>query len=198
MSNITAKQIADLRAKTGIGMMECKNALVEAGGNEEKAMEILRKKGAAKAAKRSERETKNGIIESYIHAGGKIGVMVEVLAETDFVAKNEEFKEFAHDVALHIAAMAPKFVSRDEVPAEEVAKEREILLEEVKASGKPENIAEKIVEGRLSKFYSEICLLEQSFVKNPDLTINDLLNEKISKIGEKIVISRFCRFEIGA
>lgn len=195
--SVTAKDIADLRAKTGIGMMECKKALVEAEGNEEKAIEILRKKGGAKAAKKAERETNNGIVEAYIHGNGKIGVLVEVLAETDFVAKNEEFKEFAHDVALHIAAMAPKYISKDEVPADEVAKEKEILLEEVKASGKPAEIAEKIVEGRLNKYFEEYCLLYQPFVKDPSKTIEDLLNEKISKIGEKIVIARMSRFQIG-
>jgi len=195
--SVTAKDIADLRAKTGIGMMECKKALVEAEGNEEKAIEILRKKGGAKAAKKAERETNNGIVEAYIHGNGKIGVLVEVLAETDFVAKNDEFKEFAHDVALHIAAMAPKYISKDEVPADEVAKEKEILLEEVKASGKPAEIAEKIVEGRLNKYFEEYCLLYQPFVKDPSKTIEDLLNEKISKIGEKIVIARMSRFQIG-
>ncbi|MEI7791925.1 MAG: translation elongation factor Ts [Candidatus Berkelbacteria bacterium] len=195
--SVTAKDIADLRAKTGIGMMECKKALVEAEGNEEKAIEILRKKGGAKAAKKAERETNNGIVEAYIHGNGKIGVLVEVLAETDFVAKNDEFKEFAHDVALHIAAMAPKYISKDEVPPDEVAKEKEILLEEVKASGKPAEIAEKIVEGRLNKYFEEYCLLYQPFVKDPSKTIEDLLNEKISKIGEKIVIARMSRFQIG-
>lgn len=195
--SVTAKDIADLRAKTGIGMMECKKALVEAEGNEEKAIEILRKKGGAKAAKKAERETNNGIVEAYIHGNGKIGVLVEVLAETDFVAKNDEFREFAHDVALHIAAMAPKYISKDEVPADEVAKEKEILLEEVKASGKPAEIAEKIVEGRLNKYFEEYCLLYQPFVKDPSKTIEDLLNEKISKIGEKIVIARMSRFQIG-
>lgn len=195
--SVTAKDIAELRARTGIGMMECKKALVEAEGNEEKAIEILRKKGGAKAAKKAERVTNNGIVEAYIHGNGKIGVLVEVLAETDFVAKNDEFKEFAHDVALHIAAMAPKYISKDEVPADEVAKEKEILLEEVKASGKSAEIAEKIVEGRLNKYFEEYCLLYQPFVKDPSKTIEDLLNEKISKIGEKIVIARMSRFQIG-
>jgi elongation factor Ts len=195
--SVTAKDIADLRAKTGIGMMECKKALVEAEGNEEKAIEILRKKGGAKAAKKAERETNNGIVEAYIHGNGKIGVLVQVLAETDFVAKNDEFKEFAHDVALHIAAMAPKYITKDEVPADEVAKEKAILLEEVKASGKPAEIAEKIVEGRLNKYFEEYCLLYQPFVKDPSKTIEDLLNEKISKIGEKIVIAKMSRFQIG-
>ena len=194
---ITAKQIAELRAKTGSGMMDCKQALEEASGNEEKAVEILRKKGAAKAAKKADREAKEGIIESYIHANGKIGVLVEVLSETDFVAKNEEFKQFAHDIALHIAAMSPLYVSREEVPAEAVAKEKETLMEEVKSSGKPAEIAEKIVEGRLGKFYGDICLLDQPFAKDQTKIIQELLNEKIAKIGEKIEIRRFCRFEIG-
>lgn len=197
MSNITAKQIADLRSKTGIGMMDCKKALEEANGDENKAIEILKKKGIAKAAKRAEREANEGVIESYVHSNGKIGVLVEVLSETDFVAKNEEFKEFAHDIALHIAAMSPKYVKREEVPADLVAKEKEDLTEEIKSSGKPAEIAEKIVEGRLSKFFEEICLLEQPFVKDQTKKISDLLNEKIAKIGEKLEIKRFCRLEIG-
>jgi elongation factor Ts len=195
--NITAKEIAALRARTGLGMMECKAALVEADGDAEKAIDIMRKKGVAKAAKRAERTTSNGIIESYVHNNGKIGVLVEVLAETDFVAKNDEFKEFAHDVALHVAAMNPKYLSREEIPAEILEKEKAIVMEEVKASGKPENIVEKMVEGKMAKFAAEICLLDQPFVKDGDKTISDLLTEKIAKIGEKIVIARFCRFEIG-
>ena len=195
--NITAKQIAELRAKTGIGMMECKKALVEAGGDESKAMEILKKAGTLKAMKRADRETNAGIVESYVHSDGRIGVIVEVLAETDFVAKNDEFKAFAHDVALHVAAMNPRFVSKEDVPAEEVEKERADFVDEVAKSGKPKDIADKIVEGKLSKYLDEICLLNQPFVKDPSMTINDLLTEKISKIGEKITISRFCRFEIG-
>lgn len=198
MAEITAKLIAELRAKTGIGMMECKKALVEAGGDMDKAIEVLKKSGAAKALKRADREAKAGIIESYIHSNGQIGVIVEVLAETDFVAKNDEFKAFAHDVALHIAAMNPKYISSTEVPADQVEAERKNLVEEVLASGKPKEIADKIVEGKLGKFYDEICLLNQAFVKDQTMTIGDLLTEKIAKIGEKIVISRFCRFEIGA
>jgi elongation factor Ts len=197
MANITATQIAALRAKTGLGMMECKKALVEAGGDMDKAIEILKKSGAAKAMKRMDRETGEGIVESYVHTDGRIGVIVEVLAETDFVAKNDEFKAFAHDVALHIAAMNPRFISHDQVPADEVAKERQNFTEEVMASGKPKEIADKIIEGKLAKYLDEICLLNQPFVKDPAVTINDLLTEKIAKIGEKITISRFCRFEIG-
>lgn len=198
MANISAKDIANLRAKTGIGMMDCKKALEEASGDVDKAIEILRKKGMAKAEKRAERETKAGVIECYIHANNQLGVLVEVLAETDFVAKNDEFKEFAHDIALHIAAVNPKYTTKEDVPESEIEKVRAEFTEEVKASGKPENIAEKIVEGKLSKYFEEICLLEQAFVKDPSLKVKDLLSEKIAKIGEKIIISRFCRFEIGA
>lgn len=197
MANITAKDIADLRARTGSGMMDCKKALEEAEGDAEKAIEVLRKKGQAKAAKKADRETREGIVESYIHSNGKIGVLVEVLSETDFVAKNDEFKEFAHDVALHIAAMNPKYLRPEDMDAEEVAKEKAIYLEEVKASGKSADIAEKIVEGKIRKFTEEGALMCQPFVKDPSKTIQDLLNEKIAKIGEKLEIKRFCRFEIG-
>lgn len=195
--NITAAQIAEFRKKTGLPMMDCKKALVEAGGDEAKAIEVLRKKGIAKADSKSERTTKAGLIESYIHNGGQIGVLVEVLSETDFVAKNEEFKTFVHDVALHVAASNPLYVSREDVPAEKLEEEKKILVEQVKAEGKPEEIAKKIVEGKLGKFYSEICLLEQPFVKDPDSTVGDLLTALVAKIGENIVISRFVRFEIG-
>lgn len=197
MANITAKEIAELRAKCGLPMMECKKALVEAEGNDVKAMEILRKKGAAKAESKAERETKSGIIDCYIHAGNQIGVLIEVLSETDFVAKNELFKSFVHDVALHIAAMNPKYIKREEIPADELKKEKDIFMEQAKAEGKPEAIAKKIVDGRLEKYYAEICLLDQPFIKDQDMTIGDLLKEKIAKIGENIVISRFVRFEIG-
>jgi elongation factor Ts len=193
---ITAKQIAELRERTGSGMMDCKNALVEANGDAEKAIEVLRKKGMAKAAKKADREAREGIIESYIHSNGKIGVLVEVLSETDFVAKNDEFKTFAHDVALHIAAMNPKYLKPEDANADEVAKEKAIYLEEVKASGKPANIAEKIVEGKIKKFTDDGALLCQPFVKDPSKTIQELLNEKIAKIGEKLEIKRFIRFEI--
>ena len=193
---ITAKEIAELRAKTGLPMMEVKSALIEAKGNEEEAIKILRKKGLSKVAKRAERETRSGLIESYVH-DGKIGVLVEVLTETDFVAKNEEFKEFVHNLALHIAAAGPKYLSRQDIPVVELDKEKQILLDEAKATGKPEEIAKKIVEGKLKNFYADYCLLNQPFIKNQDKTIEDMLTELVSKIGEKIVISRFCRFEIG-
>lgn len=195
--NITAKQIAEFRAKTGLPMMECKRALEEASGDTEKAIEILRKKGAAKAMKKAEREVKAGIIETYIHPGSQIGVLLEVDAETDFVTKNDEFKEFVHDVALHIAAMNPKCVSKDSVPTDDAEKEKKLFFEEIKGEGKPEAIAEKIVAGKMDKYFAEICLLSQPFVKDPSITITDLLNQKISKIGENIVIARFSRFEIG-
>lgn len=198
MTEITAKDIAALRAKTGLGMMDCKKALVEAGGDQEKAIELLKKKGMTKAANKAERVTKAGIVDCYIHQGNQIGVLIEVLSETDFVAKNEEFKNFVHDVALHIAAMNSKYISRNDVPKEEIDKEREFLEEQAKAEGKPAEIAKKMVEGRLEKYYQEICLLNQPFIKNQDMTVGDLLNEKIAKIGENIIISRFCRFEIGA
>jgi len=198
MTEIKASDIAALRAKCGLGMMECKKALTEAGGDEVKAIEILRKKGAAKAESKSERATTAGIVDCYIHAGNRIGVLIEVLSETDFVAKNEEFKQFVHDIALHIAAMSPKYVKRENVPAEELEKEKELLMEQAKTEGKPAEIAEKIVTGRIEKFYSEICLLDQPYVKDQETTVGELLTSKIQKIGENLVISRFTRFEIGA
>jgi len=197
MTTITAAQIAEFRAKTGLPMMECKSALIEAGGDAEKALEIMKKRGATKALKKAERETKSGLIESYVHPGGKIGVIVEVLTETDFVAKNDEFKEFVHDIALQIVALNPKYISKNDIPKEEKDKERNIYLDQVKKEGKSDKIVEKIVEGKLESYYEEICLLSQPFVKDQSLKIEDLLNQKISKIGENIVISRFSRFEIG-
>jgi len=193
---ITAKEIAELRAKTGLPMMEVKSALIEARGDEEEAIKILRKKGLSKVSKRAERETKSGLIESYVH-DGKIGVLVEVLTETDFVAKNDEFKEFVHDIALHVAATNPKYLSREEIPASELEKETQILMDEAKATGKPEEIAKKIVEGKLNNYFAEICLMDQPFIKDQDQKIEDMLTDLVSKIGEKIVISRFCRFELG-
>lgn len=194
---IKASEIAALRAKTGLPMMECKKALVEAGGDEKAAIEILRKKGAAKAESKADRTTCAGVVDSYIHLGSRIGVLVEVLSETDFVAKNEEFKAFVHDVALHIAAANPKYIKKEDVPAEILDEEKKMFMEQIKAEGKPDNIAEKIVTGKLEKYYSEVCLLNQPFVKDPDVTIGDLLTGKIQKIGENLVISRFSRFEIG-
>lgn len=194
---IRAKEIAELRQKTGLPMMECKKALVEAGGDEAKALEVLKKRGVLKAASKAERETKSGLIDCYVH-DGKIGVMVEVLVETDFVAKNDEFKAFVHDVALHIAAANPKYLNKSEIPADELEKEKADFLEQVRTEGKPENIAEKIVAGKIEKYCSEICLLNQPFVKDQTITIEELLTQKIAKIGENIIISRFCRYELGA
>lgn len=194
---ISAQQVKELREKTGAGMMDCKKALTEANGDMEKAVEILREKGLAAAAKKSGRIAAEGIVESYIHMGGKIGVLVEVNCETDFVAKTDEFREFVKDVAMHIAAARPQYIRREEVPAEVVEKEKEILRAQTLNEGKPANIVDKIVEGRIDKFFKENCLLEQEFVKNPDVTIDQLLKEKIAKIGENMNIRRFARFEMG-
>jgi len=197
MAEITTQMIKELREKTGAGIVDCKKALQEAGGDIEKAVEILRKKGAAKAAKKAERATAEGIVVSYIHAGGKVGALVELNCETDFVARTEDFKALGHEIAMQVAAMAPEYVSREEVPAEVVEKEKEVLKEQALAEGKPEHIVEKIVEGRLSKFFSEKCLLEQPWIKDDSKTIQDLLTEYITKLGENIKVKRFCRFEVG-
>ena len=197
MAEVTATQIAQLRARTGLGMMDCKKALVEAGGDETKAIELLKKKGLAKAASKSDRATCNGIIESYIHAGNQIGVLVEVLSETDFVAKNEEFKDFVHSVALHIVAMDPAYIDRTAIPEEDLLKTKADLIEQTKAEGKPEAMVEKIVEGRMEKYFAEVCLVDQAYVKDQDITVGDLLKQIIAKIGENIQISKFSRFEIG-
>lgn len=194
---ITASMVKELREKTGAGMMDCKKALAEANGNMEKAVEVLREKGIASAAKKSGRIAAEGLVESYIHSNGRIGVLVEVNCETDFVAKTEEFHAFVRDIAMHIAATNPKYLRREEVSQEEVEKEKEILKQQALNEGKPEKIIEKMVEGRLDKFYKEICLLEQAFVKDPDKTIDVLVKEKIAKIGENINIRRFVRYELG-
>jgi len=194
---ITAGMVKELREKTGAGMMDCKKALTEAGGDMERAVEILREKGLAAAAKKAGRIATEGLVESYIHAGGRIGVLVEVNCETDFVAKTEEFKSFVKDIAMQIAAAKPSYIRKDEVPAEEVEKERSILLAQALNEGKPEHIVEKMVEGRLEKYFKEICLLEQPFIKDPDKSIDQLLKETIAKIGENISIRRFARFELG-
>jgi elongation factor Ts len=194
---ITSKMVKDLRDKTQAGMMDCKKALEKTDGDMEKAVDLLRQKGLAVAAKRAGRATSEGVIETYIHAGGKLGVMVELGCETDFVAKNDDFREFARDLAMHIAAANPVSVSRDEVPAEVVAREKEIYVQQALDSGKPEAIVEKIVSGKVEKFLAEIVLLEQKFVKNPDLSIQDILNELVGRIGENISIKRFARFQVG-
>lgn len=194
---ITAQVVNELRTRTGAGLMDCKKALVETDGDMDAAAEILRKKGAATRDKKAGRSASQGTIASYIHLGGRIGVLVEVNCESDFVAKNELFQSFARDVAMHIAAAAPRFVTREEVPAEEVAKEAEIV--KAQCEGKPAAAIEKIVAGKLDKFFSEICLLEQPYVKDPSgkTTVNDLITEQITKTGENIKISRFSRFQIG-
>jgi len=193
--NITVKDIAAIRTKTGLPMMEIKSALVEAGGNEERAMEILRKKGLSKSEKRAGKKTNSGVVDSYVHAG-RIGVLVEVLCETDFVAKNEDFKNFAHEISLQVAATAPSYVEKDKIPTEVLEKEKKLFAEEAKNSGKPENVVEKIVQGRLEKYYSEVALLSQPYFRDPEKTVSDLLNEIIAKTGEKIVVSRFARIEL--
>jgi elongation factor Ts len=188
--------VGELREKTGAGLLDCKKALTEAAGNEEAAITILRKKGAASAAKKADRTTKEGLIESYIHVGGKVGVLLEVNCETDFVGRNDEFKAFCKDVCLQIAAANPLYVSREQVPETELAKEREIAAAQV--VGKPPAAVQKIVEGKLDKYYSTMCLLDQPFVKLPEKTVKDILTEKISKMGENIQIRRFTRYQLGA
>lgn len=192
---ISSQTVKELREKTNAGMMDCKRALTEAGGDLEKAETILRTKGIARASKKSSRATQEGVVASYIHLQGKVGVLVEVNCETDFVAKNEGFRAFVKDITLHIAAAQPLYVSREEVPADEIAKEKSIYAEQVK--GKPENVTAKIVEGKLDKYFSTVCLLEQGFIKNPDQTIKELVASKIAEIGENVVIRRFTRYSVG-
>lgn len=194
--SITATMVKELREKTGAGMMDCKKALTDANGDIEKASEILREKGLAAVAKKAGRVAAEGLVESYIH-GGRIGVLVEVNSETDFVAKNQEFKDFVKDVALHIAASNPLYVTKEEVAEDTIEKEKDILRKQALNEGKPEKIVDKMVEGRIEKYFKEVCLLEQPFVKNPDITVGDLLTEKIAKIGENLSIRRFVRFEVG-
>lgn len=194
---ISSEDVKKLREKTGVGMMDCKKALAETGGDFEKAVEILRKKGMDVANKRSGRQASQGIVGSYIHMGGKIGVLVEVNCESDFVAKSEDFKNFVKDISMQIAAANPDWVTRDEVPEEILNKEKEILKEQALKSGKPEKVLEKIVEGKLTKFYSERCLIDQHFVKDQDRTIKQLLDELMGKTGEKCLVKRFARFQVG-
>ena len=193
---INAKMVGELRESTGAGLMDCKKALVESEGKVDKAVEILRKKGAATAAKKATREASEGLVNSYIHLGGKVGVLVEVNCESDFVAKTDDFKDFVRDIAMHVAATNPLCVSREEIDPEIIKKEREIA--EGQAEGKPPAAIEKIVEGKINKFLSESCLLEQAYVKNPDQTVQQVLTEKIATMGENMVIRRFARFQIGA
>ncbi|GFN31863.1 translation elongation factor Ts [Paenibacillus xylaniclasticus] len=194
---VSASAVKELREKTGAGMLDCKKALDEANGDIEKATALLREKGLAAAANKAGRIATEGVVESYIHAGGRIGVLVEINCETDFVAKTDQFREFARDIAMQIAAANPKYVRREEVSAEDLEKEREILRNQALNEGKPANIVEKMVEGRIGKYYEEFCLLEQPFIKDPDKKISTLLNEKISTIGENISIRRFARYELG-
>lgn len=190
--------VKELRDKTNSGMMDCKKALSETNGDMEKAVDLLRQKGLAVAQKRADRATSEGVVETYIHAGGKLGVMVEVGCETDFVAKNSDFQDFARNVAMHIAAAAPLAIHRQEVPAEALEREKNIYQQQALDSGKPANIIDKIIEGKIDKFYAEVCLMEQKYVKNPDLSIQDLLNELVAKLGENISIKRYARFQVGA
>ena len=193
--DIDPQLVKKLREKTNAGFMDCKRALEEAGGDLEKAETVLRTKGIASASRKASRATKEGIVASYIHLQGKVGVLVEVNCETDFVAKNENFREFVKDITLHVAAAQPQYVSREEVPAKIIEAERAIYEAQVK--GKPANVVGKIVDGKLDKFYSTICLLEQGFIKNPDQTINDLVKSKMAELGENIVIRRFTRYLVG-
>lgn len=195
MAEITAQLVKTLREKTNVGMMECKGALAEANGDLELAETILRKKGIAKAEKKADRQAKEGIVSSYIHLGGRVGVLIEVNCETDFVAKNENFQAFVKDITLHIAAANPKYLSREDVPEALVAKEKDIAADQVK--GKPANIVDKIVEGKVEKIFSDLCLLEQTFIKDDSKTINDVVKGKIAELGENIVIRRFVRYATG-
>lgn len=195
--NIEAKTVKMLRDKTGAGMMDCKRALQEAGGDQEKAALILREKGFAAASRRADRVAAQGVVEAYIHLGGKVGVLVEVNCETDFVARNEEFKSFVHDICLQIAAANPLYLRREDVPEEVVAEEKGILRAQALNEGKPEKIIDKIVGGRLEKYFREKCLLEQPFIRDQEITIQELLNSLIARIGENIVIRRFSRFAVG-
>ncbi len=197
MSTINAALVKQLREKTGAGMMDCKQALTETGGDMEKAVDFLRKKGLATAAKRAGRALNEGVIQTYIHTGNKLGVMVEVGCETDFVAKNEDFVEFARNIAMHVAAANPVALAPEDVPAELIQREMDIYREQILAMGKPENMVDKIAEGKMKKFYQENCLMQQSYVRDPNMTIADLLNEQIAKIGENLTIKRFVRFAVG-
>ena len=192
---ISAQMVNELRSATGAGLLDCKKALTEANGNVDEATTILRKKGAASAAKKADRTTKEGLIESYIHVGGKVGVLIEVNCETDFVARNDDFKQLCKDLCLQIAAANPLYVSREQVPEADVAKEREIAAAQV--AGKPPAAVQKIVDGKLDKFYSTICLIDQPFVKLPEKTVKEIVTEKITKIGENIQIRRFTRYQLG-
>lgn len=195
--SITAAQVNELRKVTGAGLMDCKKALVESGGDHEQAIDYLRTKGLAAASKKAGRIATEGLVGSYIHAGGKIGVLMEVNCETDFVAKNDKFQAFARDIAMHIAASAPQYVRREEVPADVIEREKEIYRAKARETGKPDNIIEKIIEGQINKFFADVCVLEQPFIKDPDKTVQTCMNETIAALGENISIRRFARFALG-
>jgi elongation factor Ts len=197
MATISAAIVKQLREKTGVGIMDCKEALTNCEGDIDKAVDFLRKKGLATAQKRAGRTMSEGLIQSYIHMGGKLGVLVEINCETDFVAKNDDFKEFSKNIAMHIAASNPVGIASDDVPEDIINKEKEIYLAQALEMGKPENVTDKIVEGKLNKFYKDSCLLNQAYVRDPNVTISDLLNDMIAKLGENITIKRFVRFQIG-
>src|SRR5580698_3040414 len=195
--NISAAQVKELREKTGAPMMDCRNALQEAKGDLEQAVVVLRKRGMASAAKKASRSTSEGAVGTYIHAGGKIGVLIEINCESDFVARTEDFQELLKDIAMHIAAVDPRYIGRDEVTPADIEREKEIYRAQAAATGKPANIIEKMLEGKMSKFYEEVCLLEQPFIKEQSLTIQQLIAQKIAKLGENISVRRFARFKIG-
>jgi elongation factor Ts len=195
--NVSAQQVKELRERTGAGFTACREALVEGGGDVEQAINILRKKGQAAAAKKAQRATSEGLVSSYIHAGGKIGVLIEMNCESDFVARTDEFQRLCHDVAMHIAALDPRFLRRDEVTQETLDREREIYKEQAKQTGKPEAVIEKIVNGKMEKFYEENCLYEQHFIKDEGVTIKELVDQAIAKVGENIAVRRFSRFKVG-
>jgi elongation factor Ts len=195
--NIDSKLVKELRDRTGAGIMDCKKALIEAQGDIEKAIEVLRKLGLAKAEKKLDREAKDGRVDAYIHHGAKLGVLIEVNCETDFVASTDEFKELVHNLALQVAATNPIAVKREDIPPEIIEREKRIYEEQARKEGKPEKVIEKIVQGRLEKFYQEVCLLEQPYIKDPNITVGELIKQYIAKLGENIVVKRFARFKIG-
>ena len=197
MAEITSEMIKELRARTQVGMLDCKKALVECGGDIEKSIDYLRKKGIASAGKKEGRETREGIIATYIHNNNKIGVMMELNCETDFVAKNEDFKELGKELCMQVAASGPTYIKPEDVPAQEIEREKEIYREQMKESGKPANVIEKIIEGKLNKFYSDICLMEQGYIRDPKVIIKDLIKNKIATYGENISVGGFVRYQIG-
>ncbi len=196
-THITTEMIKELRARTGAGILECKKTLQETGGDIEQAIQLLRERGLAKAAKKAHRATSQGVVACYIHTGNQIGAMVELDCETDFVARTPEFQQLAYEIAMHVAAISPQFVSRDQVPAEVIERERHILTEQARQEGKPDHVIERVVEGRLEKFFGETVLLEQPFIKDQEITVGDLIKQSIAKFGENIVVRRFCRFAVG-